>query len=353
MEDITMTTITNTVNAPSRAWRIGRRLVRGVGRALGALIGLIAILALAGASYESLAAGGDARRYPPPGQLVDVGGYRMHLYCIGAGSPTVVFESGLGGSSLDWNLVQPELGGTTRVCAYDRAGYGWSDPSPQPRTPRQIAGELHQLLINAGIAGPYVLVGHSLGGKYVRLFALDHPDQVVGMVLVDARHEYVDFNVPTTDLAAEEQVVQAQRRIAWVTGRSGIARLLGARLLPALAPGAQALSAETRTQIAIFTTRQKAIDSNTSELTARAADDQQLRAAALGGRPLLVLAAGQSMAQFPIWQAAQQQQATLSSNGRLIIAERSGHYIQWDQPALVIDAVRQVIAAADHRQSLH
>jgi alpha/beta hydrolase fold len=171
-----MATITTTVSAPERAWRIGQRILRAIGRAFGALFVLIAILALAGASYEAIAGGGDAHRYPPPGQLVDVGGERLHIDCVGEGSPTVVLESGLGGSSLDWRLVQPELGKTTRVCAYDRAGMGWSDPSPQPRTPRQIADELHTLLTHAGIAGPYVLVGHSLGGKNVRLFALTHPD---------------------------------------------------------------------------------------------------------------------------------------------------------------------------------
>jgi pimeloyl-ACP methyl ester carboxylesterase len=341
-----MTTITNTVNAPSRAWRIGRRILRGIGRALGALVGLIAVLALAGASFEALATGTDTHRYPPPGQLVDVGGFRLHIHCIGQGSPTVVFESGLGGSSLDWSLVQPELSKTTRVCAYDRAGYGWSEPSPQPRTPGHVADELHSLLRNSGIPEPYVLVGHSLGGKYVRMFAIDHPDLLAGMVLVDARHEYVDFNVPTTDLAAEERVVQAQRRIAWITGRFGIARLLGATLLNRVAPGAQTLPADIRTAIAIFTTRQKAIDTNTGELTARMADDQRLQVASLGDRPLIVLAAGQSMAQLPLWQEAQRQQAALSSDGRLIVAQGSGHMIQWEQPILVIDAIRQVIAAA-------
>src|SRR5215213_1175214 len=182
-----MATITNTRNPPSRAWRVGRRVLRWIGRGLVAVVGLIVVLALAGASFEAIAAAGDARRYPAPGQLVDIGGYRLHIQCVGTGSPTVVLDAGLGGSSLDWNLVQPELGRTTRVCAYDRAGMGWSERSPYPRTPRQIADELHTLLTNAGIAEPYVLVGHSLGGKNVRLFALAHPEQVAGMVLVDAR----------------------------------------------------------------------------------------------------------------------------------------------------------------------
>ena len=164
-----MTPVPTTMHIPSSAGRRRRRVLRGSGRALAALLALIAILALAGASYEAIAATGDARHYPPPGTLVDVGGFRLHINCVGTGSPTVVLDAGLGGSSLDWSLVQPELGRSTRVCAYDRAGMGWSDPGPQPRTPGQIARELHTLLTNAGIAGPYVLVGHSLAGTNVSM----------------------------------------------------------------------------------------------------------------------------------------------------------------------------------------
>src|SRR5690349_3053542 len=160
-----MTPTPTTMHIPSATWRIGRRLLRGIVRTLAAVAGLLVVLGLVGASYEAIAATGDARRYPAPGQLVDVGGFRLHINCVGTGSPTVVLDAGLGGSSLDWNLVQAELGRITRVCAYDRAGMGWSDPSPQPRTPGQIGRELHTLLTNAGIAGPYVLVGHSLAGK--------------------------------------------------------------------------------------------------------------------------------------------------------------------------------------------
>src|SRR5215213_5081592 len=134
-----MTPTPTTMTIPSSTSRIGRQVLRWIGSGLIVLVGLIIVLGLVGASYEAIAAAGDAHRYPPPGQLVDVGGYRLHIQCVGAGSPTVVLDAGLGGSSLDWNLVQPELGRTTRVCAYDRAGMGWSERSPYPRTPRQIA----------------------------------------------------------------------------------------------------------------------------------------------------------------------------------------------------------------------
>src|SRR4051794_10933016 len=335
-----MATVTNTLNTPSPAWHSGKRVLRGIGRGLAALVGLIAVLALAGASYEAIAAAGDEGRYPAPGQLVDVGGYRLHIQCVGAGSPTVVLDAGLGGSSLDWSLVQPELGRSTRVCAYDRAGMGWSDPSPQPRTPRQIADELHTLLTNAGIAGPYVLVGHSLAGKNVRLFALAHPEQVVGMVLVDARSEYVDANTSPAEVEAFQQNIAAQASQFRVARSLGLVRLIGASLW-----GGPAMPRATRTEGMLFQTSQRAVDAQTAEGLERAADDALLQAApALGDRPLLVLAAGQKVAHDPIWAEAQRRQAALSTNGRLIVAEGSGHAIHWEQPALVIDAVRQVIA---------
>jgi len=334
-----MATIINALNTPSRAWRVGKRVLRWASRGLAALFVLIAILALAGASYEAIAAAGDARRYPPPGQLVDVGGYRLHIQCVGTGSPTVVLDAGLSGSSLDWSLVQPELGRTTRVCAYDRAGMGWSDPSPHPRTPRQIADELHTLLTNAGIAGPYVLVGHSLAGKNVRLFALTHPDQVAGMVLVDARSEYVDANTSPAEVQAFQRASAAQAILYRVARSVGLVRLIGASLW-----GGPAMPRETRTEGMLLTTSQRGVDATTAEGLERAADDVQLQAApSLGDRPLIVLASEQMMTATPYWAEAQRRQAALSTNGRLIVPAGSGHYIHWEQPTLVIDAVRQVI----------
>jgi pimeloyl-ACP methyl ester carboxylesterase len=300
---------------------------------------------LAGASYEAIAAAGDARRYPAPGQLIDVGGYRLHIQCVGTGSPTVVLDAGLGGSSLDWNLVQSELGSTTRVCAYDRAGMGWSDPSPQPRTPREIADELHTLLTNAGIAGPYVLVGHSLGGKNVRLFTIAHPDQVAAMVLVDARSEYVDAHTSPAEAQAFQQANAAQASQYRVARSLGLVRLICASLW-----GGPAMPRETRTEGMLLTTSQRGVEAQTAEGLERAADDVQLQAApSLGDRPLIVLASEQNMTATPYWVEAQRRQAALSTNGRLIVPAGSVHYIHWEQPAVVIDAVRQVIEQARSR----
>jgi pimeloyl-ACP methyl ester carboxylesterase len=125
----------------------------------------------------------------PPGKLVDLGGHKLHVYCTGHGRPTVVVENGLGDFSFDWTLVQSRVSPFTRICTYDRGGYGWSDPGPKPRTFAQLNLELHDALAKLGEQGPFVLVGHSYGGPVLRNFARVYPSEVAGMVIVDAAHE--------------------------------------------------------------------------------------------------------------------------------------------------------------------
>jgi pimeloyl-ACP methyl ester carboxylesterase len=330
--------LTNTLQIPARAEHRGRRVLGKITRGLGLLGGGLALLALTGAGYEALAAQGDAQAYPPPGRLVDVGGYRLHIQCVGTGSPTVVLEAGLGGMSLHWDLVQSAIGQTTRVCAYDRAGMGWSDPGPQPRTPGQIARELHTLLVNAAVPGPYVLVGHSVGGKNVRRFAQQYPAEVAGMVLVDARSEYVEAP-PAAVAPPIPPVTGSEWSLYGVARRLGLVRLIGAGQ-----SGPPAMAEHTRTALALLTTGQRGLDATAAESLAMTADNAALQAApSLGDRPLIVLAAEQSIQMDPAWADGQRRQAALSTQGRLIIAVGSSHHIQVDQPALVIDAVRQVV----------
>ena len=168
-----------------------RRPRRALKRLLIAIAGLAALVA-SGALYEAIASLSDSGS-AVSGQLIDVGGHRLYLDCEGAGSPAIVMDAGLGGSSLDWLLVQPELARSTTVCTYDRAGMGLSDPGPKPRSPGRNADELHRLLEAGGVEGPYVLVGHSLAGKNLRMFAAAHPEEVAGLVLVDARSERIDM----------------------------------------------------------------------------------------------------------------------------------------------------------------
>lgn len=338
------TDTSNKIDIPVRTRHLGRRVLRGLARGTAVTLALFLALVLAGASYEAISAMGDAKAYPPPGRLIDVGGYKLHIQCVGTGSPTVVLDAGLGGSSLDWNLVQSEIGQTTQVCAYDRAGMGWSDSGPQPRTPRQIANELQTLLTNAGIPGPYVLVGHSVGGKNVRMFAIKYPEQVAGMVLVDARSEYVDQHTSPAEAEAFQASMRDQGDQYSLQRRLGLVRLLGASQ-----SGVPAMSDKTRLEIALLTTGPRAIEATIAESLQRATDDGQLQAApSLGDRPLIVLAAGQNMSNsmLPTWPEAQSRLAALSTKGHLIVVKGSGHYIQLDQPAVVIDAVRQVVLQA-------
>jgi pimeloyl-ACP methyl ester carboxylesterase len=326
-----LTSLSPAVALPKRTplpWKIARI-------ACGAL-GALAIVVAAGAAYEQIASAGDAAAYPAPGRMVDVGGYKLHLDCRGEGSPTIVMDAGLGASSLDWSLVQPELARSTQVCTYDRAGMGWSEAGPQPRSPAHLADELHALLHNAGVPGPYVLVGHSLAGKNIRMFASAHPDEVAGMVLVDARSEIVDA---TADMQAFAAALEGQAAQYSVARRFGIARLFGGGLidLPLVSPA-------LATQMALFQTNPAAIAETTDEGLNRTADDKSLASANLGAMPLVVIAAGDSMRNMPGWSEAQTAMAGLSTHGQLIVAERSSHAVHLVEPKLVIDAALSVLA---------
>ncbi len=160
------------------------------------LCSLIIVTALTGATYQWLATRKDLAATQPPGHLVDIGGYRLHLWCTGNGAPAVILDTGLGGSTADWGFVQPDVAQFTRVCSYDRAGMGYSDPGPSPRTARRIASELAELFVRSGIGEPVVLVGASIAGFDVRVFSSDHPDRAAGLVLVDATHEDQPHEVP-------------------------------------------------------------------------------------------------------------------------------------------------------------
>ena len=322
------------------------RIVRGIF----ALIGLIFVVAAAGAAYEAIAARGDAERYPVPGRLVDVGGHRLHIHCVGGGSPTVVLAAGSGAFSAEWGAVQPELAATTRVCSFDRAGLGWSDPGPRPRTPERIATELHTLLSKAGVEGPYVLVAHSAGGKHARLFAAEHRREVAGMVLIDARHEYVDEHRPRAQIAAEAAASRRFRQIVGVAGRLGVVRPLWAWAWPSFVPGSENLTPATRTAIGVFQARPRQVESTLEEDGAAFESNALLRArsatGSLGDMPLVVLAAGRTSESDPTWRQAQRLQRRLSSRGELNDVAGGDHALHLQRPDLVIGAVRRVLRPA-------
>lgn len=308
------------------------------------LLGTIAALSLlpiAGASYEAVASVRDSRNHPAPGELIDVGGYRLHLNCTGEGAPTIVLDAGLGGSSLNWSLMQPELSQTARTCSFDRAGMGWSYRGQGERTPEHIADELAILLDRANIDGPYVLVAHSLAGKNARVFAMRHREAVAGMVLIDARHEYVDEQTNAAEQQAFLDALESQSFQYGGARRLGIVRLFGDQLA-----GVPSMPAPMRAEIALMATRPEAVAATTEEARARSASDDLLRnAPSLGDLPLVAIAAGQNMSESR-WAEGQRRLAALSAHSRLVVAQGSSHAVAWDDPQLVIATVREVVAEA-------
>src|SRR5262245_27327178 len=197
--------------------------MRWVGKCLIGIVGFAIAIVLIGAAYQAIATAIDESRYPPSGQLVDIGGYRLHLHCTGEGSPTVVLDAMGFGWSTHWSMVQPEIAKLTRVCSYDRAGYGWSDEGPMPRTAQQVATELHTLLERAKVPGPYVLVGHSFSGYTVRVFRHAYPNEVLGIVLVDAGADGNDLR--PVDPKAQEKFKRAMA-MARVAANLGTVRVV-------------------------------------------------------------------------------------------------------------------------------
>lgn len=180
--------------------------------------GLLLVLVLVGATWIAgmFAKSRLAQQFPPPGQLVDVGGYRLHLYCVGSGRPTVVFDAGINEFSVQWVNIQTEVSKDYRACAYDRAGFGWSESAPTPRSSETMVRELRTLLEKAGMEGPAVLVGHSFGGMNMRLYAYRYPKEVAGLVQVDAAHEALSQRVAALQ-RAPRQVAGQFRNLAWLT----------------------------------------------------------------------------------------------------------------------------------------
>ncbi|HET9906751.1 MAG TPA: alpha/beta fold hydrolase [Anaerolineales bacterium] len=297
---------------------------------LGRIMVLIIALAMLGYIYEPVAEAADAKTYPPPGQLVDVGGHRLHINCTGTGSPTVVIEAGLGDWSTSWaSYVQPELAKTTRVCTYDRAGLGWSDASPLPSDAAHFARELHTLLQNANIPGPYVLVGHSLGGFIVRMFAHDYASEVAGVVLVDSMNPRQVTESLSNKLALFSSFEAALARV-------GIGRLLVK--LPAIASGAP-VNGEAYYPLFI---RPGSFQTTAQEYKALPVSAAEAAAVtSFGDLPLIVLTA--KLNDNPGWPEWQTELLQLSSNSEQLLAENSGHTIQFDEPQAAIEAIVKMV----------
>ena len=313
--------------------------------ALWFVIGIITIAVL-GATYQIIATEMDKRAYPPPGQMVAVGGYQMHLYCTGAnvdGSPTVILETGLGSTSSSWALVQPEVAKATRVCSYDRAGMGWSDASPEPRDALHIAGELHALLQNANIPGPYVLVGWSYGGLYVRQYAGQFGEEVAGLVLLDSSHP--DQWTSTPQGQAQYETNAKIYSLAPALARLGLMRVRGL-LQPASGlptPYDEALQASFAAT--------KDWDAQSAEFLASPETNNQVRkSTSLGDMPLFVLSGTEHGLPPELElqsQDFQNELASLSTNSTHQIVEGADHASFWRDPAVAKMSVAAILAVLE------
>ena len=332
---------------------------------LAVLLGTLALPVVAGAVYQIIETWRARRRFPPPGRLVRFNERQMHIHVTGEGTPTVVFESGMGASCLSWTLVQPRVAQFSRAVSYDRAGHGWSDPAPEPRTAQQIAQELHALLNATGLPGPYVLVGHSFGGYVNLAFAHLYRHEVGGMVLVDSVHP-AEWENPTPE---QLRMIEVGLRYAWIAAwlaRLGFVRFFLARLArgsPRLgwaaasafgigtAAAVQRIAGEIRKLPAPILPIVRELWSQPKNFMSLGqhvaalpiSAGQAAAVSSLGDLPLLVLSGDHHAAPYTDWQ---RDLAQLSSSGRHLVAGDSGHWIHLDHPELVTSAIREVVTAA-------
>lgn len=293
----------------------------------------------ASAVYQRAADVRDRRRFPPPGRLVPVGGdRRLHLYEVGEGTPAVVIVPALNGNILEWLHIVRELRPDTRVCVYDRAGIGWSDPPPPGRlTIPAMAADLYALLEASGVAPPYIVAGHSLGGVVARRFAADYPKQVCGLVLIDSSHDDQATRLPWRQGAGANLEFALRRQ----------ARILGARRLAAALGLAPDLAASVAVEAPPeYAAAARAI--NLSTLSRRTTVAEMLLAARhrnqppdLGSLPLTVLTSATTT--LAVWPQLQAELAATSTASQHVHARHAGHNIHIDEPEAVVRAIRDMI----------
>ena len=323
---------------------VARPLLR---RIILTLLVFLLILAAAGFLYENISEARDRRFNRMQGQLVNVAGRKMHIDCTGEGSPTVILDSGLGDSYLSWRKVQPEIAKLTRVCSYDRAGLGYSDPSSQPRTSKVIAEELHALLQAASISPPYVIVGHSMGGYDVRVYTSMYRREIAGMVLVDASHPDQDNRFPP-ELKNLEGSWQRETQFIAFSMPFGIPRLLGLCENDPVTRAADCNWRSVREQLAEI----KAFPESASETAATGSlDDLPLAVLSRDpDKPSSELPPEIAKPTNEAWQRMQVELSHLSTRGTQTVAKNSAHYIQIDRPDVVIDAIRNIVEQARSAQ---
>jgi pimeloyl-ACP methyl ester carboxylesterase len=302
------------VQRPNRGWKFYLR------RAGLAILAVTLTLAALGATYETMASRRDARDLKPIGQLVDMGGHRLHLYCTGSSNPadlTVLLESGLSSTTGSWTRIQSQLATTVRVCSYDRGGIGWSDFTTQLRDGKGVAAELDELLRRADINGTLVLVGHSAGGIYARAFQAAYPNRVAGVALLDSSHQ--------DQFIGSEKGEASYKRIKGAYGLLPIAARLGIVRLSPLCNLPSDLSEAVRKDNHATCSTAKSFAAGRAELEGLSEAMNQVRGATLGNLPLVVVTAGSDTQSPGNWLELQSQLATLSTNAAHIVRKNATH----------------------------
>ena len=334
-----------------------------------AIVGVLVALLASGVLYQWIGARRYRQRCVPPGEFVDVGGHLLHTHCIGSGSPVVLLEAGIAASSLSWSLVQSEIARFTRVCGYDRAGFAWSEAASCPRTFEQIITELTRVLAHVAPGQQLVLVGHSFGSFVIRAYAERHPEKVVGLVLVDPPTEWL------TMTQRREHMLRRGQRLSRVGAalayigvvRGSLALLTGGapgaprRLVSVLGPTAlrtlqrlvgevKKLPPDVHPVVQEMWSQPKCFYAMADHLGVLRCEHKVL--AALNpppGIPVVVISSGN---QPPEQIAEHRELAMRSARARHVVAARSTHWVQFDEPELVVDAVRDLVASAFRRKDL-
>lgn len=284
---------------------------------------------------EQSADGGFYRQITPPGRLIDVGGFRLHINCQGRGEPTVILDSGAGGFSLEWVTIQRAIAPVTRVCSWDRAGYAWSDMGPLPRTSKRIVKELKTLLERAGVPGPYILAGHSFGGFTAQYFARRYPQDTAGLLLIDSSHPEQVKRLPRAEVVP------------------GIPRPANSRTYRVSRPVLhENYPTETGSRAYYIMSTWKYRFTQQEEMLSLPRSAQELlEQAPLSSIPTVVLTRGKRV--WPhndygnrmekTWMELQDELSLMVAGSTHLIAERSGHSIHLDQPELVISALQNML----------
>ena len=319
-----------------RLWRVAARSMLGIAV-------LVVVALVFGVFYEIRRERSLTERYEPPGELVDIGSHRLHLYCEGSGEPPVLLEAGSGLAYSNWDAVQSGLSRVTRVCSYDRSGLGWSERGPRQPSANQATEELAQLLESSGIAGPWVFVGHSLGGLYAQQFLNLHSENVAALVLLDPGLEDMFERVPRLLEGFTPRPIESLSPLLTLLG-------LHRRSLPKVPESDPSWVARE------LHATSKHLRRAAAEWWSMPTSTQQLREARVdwGQTPVLVISAG--IAGWPeSWSqrtkseadrvsiAMAKELATRSSQGRYRVLEGSGHGIPWERPQEVIAAVDSIV----------